>query len=66
MTKITFPALNENQGGAYARLSKRKALSLPVLAVAAVVTVSPDRKTLCKASLALGPRGAGPVPSVQG
>jgi CO/xanthine dehydrogenase FAD-binding subunit len=60
LTKITFPALNEDQGGAYTRLSKRKALSLPVLAVAAVVTVSPDRKTLCEASLGLGP--VAPVP----
>jgi CO/xanthine dehydrogenase FAD-binding subunit len=60
LTKITFPALGENQGCAYMRLSKRKALSLPIFAVAAVVTVAPDRKTFCEASLGMGP--VAPVP----
>jgi aerobic carbon-monoxide dehydrogenase medium subunit len=55
LTQIRFPALQENQGGCYLRLSMRRALSLPMLVLAATVTVDPERKTIRDASIALGP-----------
>ncbi len=60
LTEIRFGALKENQGGCYLRLSKRKALSLPILALAAVVTIDASRKVFKDVSLALGP--VAPIP----
>jgi carbon-monoxide dehydrogenase medium subunit len=37
---VRFPALGENQGSAFVRLSRRKALALPVLNVAVVVALA--------------------------
>jgi carbon-monoxide dehydrogenase medium subunit len=55
MTRIRFRGLGENEGGCYLRLSPRKALALPILVLAAVVTVDPEKKTIQEAALALGP-----------
>jgi carbon-monoxide dehydrogenase medium subunit len=60
LTEIRFPALGENQGGAFLRLSKRKSLSLPILALAAVVTVDPAQRLFRDVALAIGP--VAPVP----
>ena len=55
MTRIRFRGLGKNQGGCYLRLSQRKALTLPILVLAAVVTVDPEKKTIREAAIALGP-----------
>ncbi len=60
LTQIRFPALRKNQGGAFLRLSPRKSLSLPILAVASVVTIEPEKKSIREAAIALGP--VAPVP----
>ena len=60
MTEIRFPALKKNQGGCYLRLSKRKALSLPILAVGCVVAVDPTNSVIEEARIAMGP--VAPVP----
>ncbi len=60
LTQIRFPALQKNQGGAFLRLSPRKSLSLPILAVASVVTMEPEKKNIREAAIALGP--VAPVP----
>ena len=43
LTALYFKKLKENQGSAFARLAQRKALALPMLNVAVVVTVSDGR-----------------------
>ncbi len=53
VTAIRFPALGENQGTAFERLARRKALALPVLNVAVVVTA--DHDTFRDAHIAMGP-----------
>ncbi len=60
LTEIRFPALEETQGGCFLRLSKRKALSLPILALAAVVTIDPSRAVFKDVRLAIGP--VAPIP----
>jgi carbon-monoxide dehydrogenase medium subunit len=60
LTQIRFPALQKNQGGCFLRLSMRKALSLPMLVLATVVTADPEKKTIKDAAIALGP--VAPVP----
>jgi carbon-monoxide dehydrogenase medium subunit len=60
LTRIRFPALQKDQGGCYLRLSPRKALALPILAVAVVVTAQPEKRTIQEATVALGP--VAPVP----
>ena len=40
VTAVRFPALGENQGSAFVRLSRRKALALPVLNVAVVIALN--------------------------
>jgi aerobic carbon-monoxide dehydrogenase medium subunit len=55
LTQIRFAALQKNQGGCYLRLSLRKSLALPILALAAVVGVNPGKKTITDAAIALGP-----------
>ncbi|MBI5586294.1 MAG: xanthine dehydrogenase family protein subunit M [Deltaproteobacteria bacterium] len=55
LTEIRFPGLQAYQGGSYFRLSKRKALTLPMLVAAAVVTVDPGRKIFRETAIALGP-----------
>jgi carbon-monoxide dehydrogenase medium subunit len=55
LTQIRFAALQKNQGGCYLRLSMRKSLALPILALAAIVGIDPKKKTITKAAIALGP-----------
>ncbi len=55
LTRIRFQGLRPDQGGCYLRLSKRRALSLPVLVAAAVVTVDSKARVFKKAAIALGP-----------
>jgi len=60
LTEISFPALREHQGAGYLRLSKRNALSLPILALAVVITIDPSRRRFEEVALALGP--VAPIP----
>jgi carbon-monoxide dehydrogenase medium subunit len=60
LTKIRFCALGAHQGGCYLRLSKRRALSLPILALASVVTVEMGRNVIKDVAIALGP--VAPIP----
>lgn len=55
LTRIEFKALRSNQGGCSLRLSKRKALSLPMLVCSVVVTVDDAKKAITEAAIALGP-----------
>ena len=55
LTHIRFQGLQPDQGGCYLRLSKRRALTLPVLVAAAVVTVDSTARVFKKAAIALGP-----------
>jgi CO/xanthine dehydrogenase FAD-binding subunit len=55
LTEIRFTGLQPDQGGSYLRLSKRKALTLPMLVAATVVTVDPGQKTFLETAIALGP-----------
>ncbi len=55
MVALRFPALHGKRGSAFARLAKRRSLSLPILNAAAVVCLSGDG-TICEdVRLALGP-----------
>jgi carbon-monoxide dehydrogenase medium subunit len=60
LTQIRFPALQKNQGGSYLRLSMRKTLALPMLALATVVNIDPQKRTIQEAAIALGP--VAPIP----
>lgn len=53
VTAIRFPASDENQGSAFERLARRKALALPVLNVAVVVTL--DHDAFRGVHIAMGP-----------
>ena len=53
VTAIRFPALGESQSSAFGRLARRKALALPVLNVAVVVTL--DHDDFESARIAMGP-----------
>jgi CO/xanthine dehydrogenase FAD-binding subunit len=55
LTRIEFKPLGSNQGGSYLRLSKRRALSLPMLVCAVVVTVDDSKRVIIEAAIALGP-----------
>jgi CO/xanthine dehydrogenase FAD-binding subunit len=55
LVALRFRALDGNQGSAFARLAKRKALSLPILNAAVVVTLDGDGTAFEEARLALGP-----------
>ena len=61
LTGVWFRALGPNQGSAFERLAKRKALSLPILNAAAVVTLNNGGDTFQEVRLAVGP--VGPTPS---
>lgn len=60
LTQIHFVALKKNQGGCFLRLSPRKSLALPILALASVVTIEPEEKIIREAAISLGP--VAPVP----
>lgn len=55
LVALRFPALGRQGGSAYARLAKRRALSLPILNAAVVVHMGGDGKTLKEVCMALGP-----------
>ena len=55
LTQIRFSALQKNQGGCFLRLGMRKALALPILVLATVVTIDPGKKTIKDAAIAIGP-----------
>ncbi len=55
LAAVRFCALGPNQGSAFERLAKRKALSLPILNAAAVVTLNDDGDTFQEVRLAVGP-----------
>jgi carbon-monoxide dehydrogenase medium subunit len=61
LTAVRFRALSPNQGSAFERLAKRKALALPILNAAAVVTLNDRGDTFQEVRLAVGP--VGPTPS---
>ena len=55
LVSLQFQPLDGNEGSAFARLAKRKALSLPVLNAAVVVELNGDGTVFEEARLALGP-----------
>jgi len=55
LVALRFPALGRHEGSAYARLAKRRALSLPILNAAVVVHMAGDGRTLKEVCMALGP-----------
>ncbi len=61
LTGVRFRALGSNQSSAFERLAKRKALALPILNAAAVVTLNDGGDTFQEVRLAVGP--IGPTPS---
>jgi carbon-monoxide dehydrogenase medium subunit len=61
LTAVRFRALGPSQGSAFERLAKRKALALPILNAAAVVTLNDGGDAFQEVRLAVGP--VGPTPS---
>jgi CO/xanthine dehydrogenase FAD-binding subunit len=61
VTGISFPALGKGEASANLRLAKRKALVLPILAVAVVVGTDPGGKNFTRARIALGPVATTPL-----
>lgn len=55
LVALSFSALEAGQGSAFARLAKRKALSLPILNAAVVVTLNSQGTVFEEVRLALGP-----------
>ena len=55
LVALRFRGLDGNQGSAFARLAKRKALSLPILNAAVVVVLDGNGMAFDEARLALGP-----------
>ncbi len=53
VTQLRFPALQAREAGAFARLARRRALTLPTLNAAAVVGLEDGR--IARARIALGP-----------
>jgi CO/xanthine dehydrogenase FAD-binding subunit len=60
LTAFRFQALGERQGSALGRIARRRALALPTLICALVVTLCEDGERLESARIALGP--VAPVP----
>ena len=58
VTHVRFPVKQKNQGSAYLRMEQRKALSLPMLAVSALVALDGDKFDWVR--LVIAPVGAGP------
>ena len=55
LVALRFPALGRHAGSAFARLAKRRALSLPILNAAVVVHMDGEGRALKDVTLALGP-----------
>ena len=60
LTKVQFRGLRKNEGGCYLRLAKRKALTLPMLVLAAVVDADMEKRIINRAAIAIGP--VAPIP----
>jgi carbon-monoxide dehydrogenase medium subunit len=60
LTRIEFKGLGPDQGGCTLRLSKRRALSLPILICSVIVTVDQAKNVISDAAIALGP--VAPIP----
>jgi CO/xanthine dehydrogenase FAD-binding subunit len=60
LTAFRFPALGEGQGSALERIARRRALALPILICAVVVTLREGGEEFESARIALGP--VAPVP----
>lgn len=56
---VKFPACSKNQGSSFVRLSQRRALALPMLNVAVMVSLEEDRFEWVR--IAMAPVGPGPV-----
>ena len=59
VTKILVPAAGPGEGSGYARLEQRKALALPMVCVAAFLTIRDGVVERCR--IAMAPVGVGPV-----
>lgn len=59
ITTVRFAALGKNQGSAYVRLAKRKALALPMLNVAVVLSLNENNFEWVR--IVMAPVGPGPV-----
>lgn len=55
LVALRFPALHGKRGSAFARLAKRRSLSLPILNAAVVVNLSMDDRLFEDVRLAVGP-----------
>jgi carbon-monoxide dehydrogenase medium subunit len=60
LTAFRFQALSKGQGSALERIARRRALALPILVCAVVVTLSENGEDFESARIALGP--VAPVP----
>ena len=65
MTAVRFRALGPCQGSAFERLAKRKALALPILNAAAVVTLNGGGNTFKEVRLAVSPVAPTPFCALQ-
>lgn len=59
VTKIIIPALQPGEGSAFTRLAQRKALALPMLNVAVMVSIAEDK--FQRVSIVMAPVGPQPV-----
>jgi xanthine dehydrogenase FAD-binding subunit len=57
---VSFIALNDNEGAAFIKLGKRKAMTLSIVSAAAYVKISADRSVIKEAKLAMG--AVAPIP----
>jgi carbon-monoxide dehydrogenase medium subunit len=60
VTAVRFPALGPNQGSAFERIAKRRALALPMLNVAVALTLDNEDLVCTHSRISLGP--VAPVP----
>ncbi len=61
VTSVKIPARLKNQGSALVRMCQRKALALPMLNVAAMVSLEDDGETIQWARIVMAPVGPGPI-----
>lgn len=61
VTAVTFSALRKNQGSAFVRLAQRRAMALPVLNVAVVVTLASNKNKIEEIVIVCAPVGPQPM-----
>lgn len=66
LTEIIVDKPGENFGSAYYKFARRKAMDLALLGVAASLTLSPDKKEIVDAKIALGTAAPTPIRAFQG